>query len=130
VKWWSTPALSFWLLIAGAPACGSQSDARNEWTRKVVFELDCHKRFPPNASYQTGTARGGFAIDRSGNLISTELLQSAGFPLLDAETLAVVSRAGPFPQPLPDPDLVEGKLTLVLPMKFASRPCGNARARK
>jgi len=64
----------------------------------------------------------GFTIDRSGHLISTELLQSAGVPLLDAEALAIVSRAAPFPQPPADADFEDGKLKLVLPVKFGANP--------
>ena len=120
VKWWSTLAVSFCLLITVAPACWGESDARSEWTRKIVLQLEHHKRFPPNATGQNGTAKVGFTIDRVGNLMSTELLQSAGFPLLDAEALAVVSRASPYPQPPADADFDDGKL--VLPMKFATNP--------
>jgi hypothetical protein len=42
--------------------------------------------------------------------------------MLDAEALAIVSRAAPFPQPPADADFEDGKLKLVLPMKFAANP--------
>jgi len=81
-----------------APACWSQSDARSEWTRKIVLQLERHKRFPPNAICQT-VPREWASPSIAPAIISTELLHSAGFPLLDAEALPVVSRAAPFPQP-------------------------------
>jgi len=40
-----------------------------------------------------------FVIDRSGKLISNALVESAGLPPLDRETLAMVERSVPFPKP-------------------------------
>jgi periplasmic protein TonB len=46
----------------------------------------------------------GFVLDRSGKLVSSWLRESTGIPALDAEALALVARAQPFPAPPPKAD--------------------------
>jgi protein TonB len=58
-----------------------------------------------------------FTIDRSGNLVSDKLVQSTGFPALDAEAVAMVQRAQPFPPP--PPQAGDDKLKFTLPVIFA-----------
>jgi TonB family protein len=58
----------------------------------------------PEAAVKRG-AKGAavvrFALDSSGRVASLSLLRSSGEADLDAEGLAVVGRAGPFPPPPP-----------------------------
>ena len=42
-----------------------------------------------------------FMLDQAGNLVTVTLLQSTGDRTLDAEALALVRRASPFPKPPP-----------------------------
>ena len=121
-KWWARLAVSSAIMFSVFRTCHGQEDSRVDWTRKVVIQLKRHTRCPPDAVGQTGTAKVGFSIDRSGNLISTELIKSAGFPLLDAEALALVSRASPFPRPPAGDVLEDGKLKFVVPIEFATGP--------
>ncbi len=55
-------------------------------------------------------------IDRKGRLIDAALKKSAGFAMLDEETLALARRASPFPAP---PDSVTGdRIVRIVPVEF------------
>ncbi|MGH6812113.1 MAG: energy transducer TonB [Methylocella sp.] len=65
--------------------------------------LERVKHYPESALRRgaKGTATVGFALDESGRLVSVSLLRSSGEADLDAESVAVVKRAAPFPAPPP-----------------------------
>jgi periplasmic protein TonB len=107
------------LAVGTAPLCYAQTDDVGEWLRQISVRLANQKRFPLDARGQGGTAKVAFIIDRSGNLVSDELLESTGFPLLDAEAIAMVHRAQPFPPP--PAQAGDDKLKFVLPVIFAKR---------
>ena len=89
------------LLLTEIPAsCRAESAAAAAWTRKISAQIEAHKRFPPSVFGQTGEAKVMFLLDRSGNLISNNLMKSTGIPQLDAAALAMVANAQPFP-PVP-----------------------------
>jgi protein TonB len=58
-----------------------------------------------------------FRIDSDGRLISTRIVGSSGSSALDAETLALVERAQPFPPP--PPELAGSEL--MVPLRFSIR---------
>ncbi|MGH6864476.1 MAG: energy transducer TonB, partial [Methylocella sp.] len=66
--------------------------------------LERVKHYPAGALRRgaKGIATVGFALDESGRLVSVSLLRSSGEADLDAESVAVVKRAAPFPPPPPD----------------------------
>jgi protein TonB len=89
----SAPAKAF------APAISSE-DAQAY--RGVVFgRIAAQKRYPEAARERAphGVAIVSFSIGASGQLAGASLVQSAGDPILDAEALATVRRASPFPPP-------------------------------
>jgi periplasmic protein TonB len=116
-RWLRIGCLS--LAIGTAPLCHAQTDDVGEWLRHISIQLASQKRFPLEARGQSGTAKVAFTIDRSGNLVSDQLLESTGFPVLDAEALAMVHRAQPFPPP--PAQAGDDKLKFVLPVVFARR---------
>ena len=75
------------------------SDALDAWRKTVTEHVWRHRMFPPEAIGQRGNTGVTFVVDRSGKLISSALVESAGSPPLDAETLAMVERSVPFPKP-------------------------------
>jgi periplasmic protein TonB len=107
------------LAIGTASLCYARTDDVGEWLRQISSRLTGQKRFPPEARGQGGTAKVAFTIDRSGNLVSDQLLESTGFPVLDAEAIAMVHRAQPFPPP--PAQAGDDKLKFVLPVIFAKR---------
>jgi protein TonB len=61
--------------------------------------------------------RLAFRIDDQGHLLSSRIIASSGSAALDAETLALVQRAQPFPPP--PPELSGSELTV--PLSFNIR---------
>jgi periplasmic protein TonB len=115
-KWLRAGCLA--LLIGTAADCHAQTDAVGRWETQITLRLADQRRFPPEARGQSGAAKVAFAIDRSGNLISETLVESTGSPQLDAEAIAMVRRAQPFPPP--PPEVRDETLKFELPVVFSS----------
>ncbi|MBR0907455.1 energy transducer TonB [Bradyrhizobium liaoningense] len=75
------------------------SDALDAWRKAVTEHVWRHRMLPPEAMGRRADAGITFVVDRSGKLISNALVESTGFAPLDAATLAMVERSGPFPKP-------------------------------
>jgi protein TonB len=60
-----------------------------------------------------------FRVDRSGQVVSAEITESSGSPILDKEALALLKRASPFPAP---PDQIADRfLETFLPIWFGMK---------
>ena len=88
------------------------------WERSLVAHLERSKRYPREASGQSGVARVAFSIDRQGRLLGSRIVTSSGSAILDAETIALVKRADPFPAP--PGDVADSQLSFVVPIRYAS----------
>jgi periplasmic protein TonB len=88
------------------------------WHRQIAIALQRHKSYPAAARerHETGAATVAFTIDRQGRVISSRIVRSSHYAALDAETLATVHHAAPFPPP-PD-DLVGQSFDFVVPIQF------------
>lgn len=113
------PISSIALLFALAVPGYAQTDTVEAWRKEIVVRLNASKRFPMAALGQTGTAKVGFVLDRTGKLVSSWLLESSGVPAFDEESRAIVTRAQPYP--VPPSDLGEGGLKLSVPMTYKQR---------
>ena len=89
------------------------------WKSQVITLLEHNKRYPSvaRARGEQGTARLAFRIDSDGHLLSSRLVAGSGSAALDAETLALVQRAQPYPPP--PPELAGTELTV--PLRFSIR---------
>ena len=89
----SAPAKAF------APAVSSEE--AQAYQGVVLGRIAAQKRYPEAARERAphGVAIVRFSISASGQLAGASLAQSAGDPILDAEALATVRRASPFPPP-------------------------------
>jgi protein TonB len=89
------------------------------WKSQIVTILEHSKRYPGEARSrgEQGTARLAFSIDQDGHLLSSRIVSSSGSVALDAEALALVGRAQPFPPP--PPELAGNELTV--PLRFNIR---------
>jgi protein TonB len=104
------------------PAPVRPSQARAEmatWKSQIVTLLEHSKRYPSEARSrgEQGTTRLAFRIDRDGHLLSSRIATSSGSAALDAETLALLGRAQPFPPP--PPELAGSEMTV--PLRFNIR---------
>jgi protein TonB len=89
------------------------------WRSQIVTILERNKRYPSEARArgEHGVTRLAFRIDGEGHLMSSRIVASSGSATLDAETLALVQRAQPYPPP--PPELVGSELTV--PVSFSIR---------
>ena len=84
---------------ASAANAGASAAALASYRQMVAAHLQRFKQYPPAAKSagQQGTSRVSFTLSRSGGVLSVGLGGSSGHSALDAETLAMVRRAQPFP---------------------------------
>jgi protein TonB len=89
------------------------------WRSQIVTILERNKRYPSEARArgEQGVTRLAFRIDSEGHLMSSRVVASSGSATLDAETLALVQRAQPYPPP--PPELAGSELTV--PVSFSIR---------
>jgi TonB family protein len=100
---------------AAAPKDGATAGLA-EWRLQLVDRIDRAKTFPAGGYCREGLVRISFLIDRSGNLLSSEIAESSSIPAFDVEALAILKRAHPFPPP---PEGVGGAfVTLSVPIRF------------
>ncbi len=88
----------------------------SDWRLQMVERIDSSKTFPAGGYCQEGVVKMSFMIDRAGNLLSSGVAESSNIPAFDAEALAILWRAQPFPAP---PDAVTGPfVNLTVPLSF------------
>ena len=93
----------------------------SDWHRQVAIALQRHKGYPAAAQArgETGIATVAFTLDRQGRVVSARIVRSSHSSALDAETLATVRRAAPFPHP---PANMPGQtFDFVVPIQFNIR---------
>jgi periplasmic protein TonB len=91
------------------------------WDTEIAKLLEHNKRYPAEARArgEEGVALLAFSIDRQGFVLSSRIVKSSGSAALDAETLALVKRAQPFPAPPAGRNDTEIKFTV--PVHFSIR---------
>lgn len=84
---------------ASAASAGASAATLASYRQMIAAHLQRFKQYPPaaRAAGQQGTSRVSFTLSRSGGVLSVSLGGSSGHSQLDAETLAMVRRAQPFP---------------------------------
>lgn len=109
--------------IAAAPNQGVSvptvnANAIPTWQNSLMLKLNEAKRYPTRArrSRQEGVSYLRFTMDRDGNVLAKSLERSAGYALLDEETLALIDRAQPLPKP--PPEMKGEQLEFVVPVEF------------
>ncbi len=106
---------------ASAVSSGASAAAVASYKQMVAAHLQRFKQYPPaaKAAGQQGTARVSFTLSRNGGVMSAGLGGSSGHSALDAETLAMVRRAQPFP-PFPA-DVKQSSMSFSAPVAFYIR---------
>jgi periplasmic protein TonB len=88
------------------------------WQHQLVARIERYKRYPSQAKGERGVAGLAFRLDRHGNIISSRIIHSSGSAILDAEALATIKRAEPFPAP--PADIPDNGLSFILPIRYAA----------
>jgi protein TonB len=86
-----------------AEAAAANAAAASAYRGSVISHLASFKRYPPAARARgaQGNPAVSFSIDASGRIVSVSLTRASGDPDIDAEIVAMVQRASPFPAPPP-----------------------------
>jgi protein TonB len=100
-------------------AQGGKGGDKNRYLSLVQAWIQMHRRYPEKAreAGQEGVALVYVVVTRDGRALEHRILQSTGFPLLDAEILEAVTRAMPLPK-IPD-TVAQDQMKLILPVRFA-----------
>jgi len=106
--------------MASAVSAGA-SAAIASYNQIVAAHLRRFKQYPPQAKAagERGVARLSFSLGRNGQVLASRLGGSSGHSALDAETLAMVRRAQPFPA-FP-PEIKQASLSFSVPVDFSLR---------
>jgi protein TonB len=83
------------------------------WRGQVINHLNSRKT---GTSAGDGTTTVAFKIDRSGKVLSSQVVASSGNKALDQEALALMQRASPVPPP--PADVTGSTLFLKVPVRF------------
>ncbi len=85
-----------------APVLGIGKDIlkiTGDWNRKVSAHLSAHKVNPEGKQPNNQTAKVSFALNRRGNVLSVDVVESSGDAAYDAAAVAMVRKSDPFPIP-------------------------------
>jgi len=108
--------------VAAAPTQGalnrSESSTLPAWRSQVAGLLERNKRYPPaaQARREQGVVQLLFSLDRKGQVTASRVAKSSGSAALDAEAMALVRRAQPFPPP--PAELTGARVDLAVPIRF------------
>ncbi|MGW5959491.1 energy transducer TonB [Methylorubrum thiocyanatum] len=101
---------------ASAAGAAVSQASRASWQNEMRSRIVRAKRFPAGAAGATGIAVVSVTFSGSGSVASAHLVRSSGNAALDAEAVAVMYRAAPFPPPPGNQ-----AITQVIPLNFSRR---------
>jgi periplasmic protein TonB len=102
-----------------APALGTGESAKRmrvTWQKQLIAHLDRHKRYPAERSQKSAEILVSFALDRTGHVLSADIVKGSGDAAFDQAALAMVRRSDPVPQP--PPGVADEGLKFTLPVIF------------
>lgn len=85
-----------------APVIGIGKDVLKltaDWNRKISAHLSLHKINPEGKHPNNQKVKVSFAINRKGNVLSVEVVESSGDAAYDAAAVSIVRKSDPIPQP-------------------------------
>ena len=90
-----------------------------DYLSRLEAHLNAYKNYPYDARIhrEEGIVKLRFMLDRSGHVLSYDVVGSSGFASLDAEARQMIRRADPFP-PVP-PEYPGESLDLIVPVVFS-----------
>jgi protein TonB len=71
--------------------------ASNAYDARILGHLQRFKRYPPAAHGAVGVVTVRFTLNRTGEVIKSEVTKSSGNSVLDHEAIDILRRANPFP---------------------------------
>lgn len=123
-----TSGLAVTTALAASIMLGSQfvspasaADTKESWFGAIAQEVAKNQSYPRSALNREleGAATVKITVDRNGEVVAFELVESTGHSVLDREAERVIKRINPFPTP---PAAVSDEdLTFLLPLKWVLR---------
>ncbi|MGY8631235.1 TonB family protein [Bradyrhizobium sp. 14AA] len=104
---------------AMAPVAGIGKDILKltaDWNRKISAHLSAHKVNPDGKEPNNQTVKVTFALNRRGNVMSVDVVESSGDAAYDAAAIAMVHKSDPFPTP--PAALNEDRFERIVPITF------------
>ena len=89
-----------------------------KWGRKISAYFELHKKFPEGKK-NAAQVKVALVLNRRGNVISANVVESSGDQAYDAAALAMIHRSDPVPAP--PADLTEDQFAFSLPVIFNAR---------
>jgi protein TonB len=112
----ATPAMRPLMAPQTVPSLESAANAL--WESQLLDRLARLKRYPFAARRdgQQDIVMVRFVIDREGQVLSSDIIKSQGFVLLDREARALIRRASPLPAP--PAEVLGDQIAMVAPIQF------------
>jgi periplasmic protein TonB len=104
---------------ASAASAGATASAIDSYNQRVRAHLMRFHQYPSGANGQRGVARLSFTLSRSGQVSGGRLGGSSGVAALDAQAMAMIRQASPFPA-IP-PEIPQGSMSFTIPVAFTVR---------
>jgi protein TonB len=105
--------------VASAISAGAAASAIALYNQRVRAHLMQFHQYPSGGNGQRGVVRLSFTLSRSGQVLSSRLGGSSGIPAFDAQAMAMVRAAQPFPA-FP-PEIAQGSMGFTIPVAFTVR---------
>jgi protein TonB len=105
--------------MASAMSAGAMASAIASYNQRVRAHLMRFHQYPSGGGGQRGVARLSFTLGRSGQVRSSRLGGSSGVAAFDAQAMAMIRQASPFP-PFPD-EIRNGSMSFSIPVEFTVR---------
>jgi TonB family protein len=86
-----------------------------EWGKKISATIKLHQRYPPDRT-RAATVKVAIVLNRRGNVLSANVVQSSGDSVFDEAALSMVHRSDPVP--LPPAGLTEDQFSFSLDVNF------------
>jgi periplasmic protein TonB len=106
--------------VQGTPTKPVDPKVMQMWVGEIAAAIERKKRYPAaaHARREQGTVQVAFTLDQHGHVIESHIERSSGAADLDAEALALVNRAQPFP-PGPARGSADELAHLTVPVRFS-----------
>ena len=86
-----------------------------EWGRKISAYFKLHQRYPEDRK-RAATVKVAIVLNRRGNVVSANVLESSGDSAYDEAALSMIRRSDPVPRP--PAELTDDTFSFTLPVKF------------
>ena len=104
---------------ASAISAGAAASAMAAYSQRVRAHLMRFHQYPSGGNGQRGVVRLSFTLSRSGQVQSSRLGGSSGVAMFDAQAMAILRQAAPFPA-FP-PEITYGSMPFNVPVEFKPR---------